>query len=80
MLGDHPGPWEFRYLAGGWRRGLRLGVGTGFLGGSTTFSTAGVGASRLARAGRGWAALVQPGGMLVVGVGFAGLGFWLGSS
>ena len=59
--------------------GLRQILGTGFLGGYTTFSTACVEASRLARAGRGWAALVQAGGMLVLGVVLAGLGFWLGS-
>ncbi|MDQ7992754.1 MAG: CrcB family protein [Propionicimonas sp.] len=52
-------------------------LGTGFLGGYTTFSTASVEAARLLRAGRGWAALVHAGGMLVAGLAAAALGVWL---
>ena len=52
-------------------------LGTGFLGGYTTFSTAAVEAARLVRAGRGWAALVHAGGMLVAGLAAAVLGLWL---
>ncbi|MBI5028025.1 MAG: CrcB family protein [Actinobacteria bacterium] len=58
---------------------VRAILGTGFLGGYTTFSTACVEASRLARAGRGWSVLVHAAGMLVLGVALAALGFWLGS-
>lgn len=58
---------------------VRAVVGTGFLGGYTTFSTACVEASRLARAGRSWAVLLHAGGTLLAGVLAAGLGFWLGS-
>lgn len=58
--------------------GLRSMLGTGFLGGYTTFSTACVEASRLARAGRGWATLLHVAGMLVLSVAAAALGFWWG--
>jgi CrcB protein len=58
---------------------LKQLLGTGFLGGYTTFSTACVEAARLARAGRGWALLVHAGGMLVLSVAGAALGFWVGS-
>ncbi|MGB4272248.1 MAG: CrcB family protein [Propionicimonas sp.] len=58
---------------------LKQLLGTGFMGGYTTFSTACVEASRLARAGRGWSVLLQTGGMLVFSVAAAALGFWLGS-
>ncbi len=53
-------------------------LGTGFMGGYTTFSTASVEGARLARAGRGWVLLVHSGGMLVLSVAMAALGFWLG--
>lgn len=58
---------------------LKAALGTGFMGGYTTFSTASVEAARLARAGRGWSLLVHAGGMLLLSVVLAGLGFWLGS-
>ena len=58
--------------------GGRLVLGTGFLGGYTTFSTACVEAARLTRAGRGWTVLVHAGGMLLLSVGGAALGVWLG--
>lgn len=54
-------------------------VGTGFLGGYTTFSTASVEGVRLWRAGRGWSLLLHAGGMVLVSVAAAGLGLWLTS-
>lgn len=59
--------------------GIKQLLGTGFMGGYTTFSTACVEASRLARAGRGWSVLVHAAGMLVVSIAVAALGYWLGS-
>lgn len=59
--------------------GLRLVLGTGFLGGYTTFSTASVEAARLAMSGRSWAAVAQAVVMMVLGVGTAALGMWLGA-
>ncbi|PKQ22390.1 MAG: camphor resistance protein CrcB [Actinobacteria bacterium HGW-Actinobacteria-5] len=59
--------------------GLKAVLGTGFMGGYTTFSTACVEAARLARADRRWTLLVHAGGTLVLGVAGAALGFWLGS-
>jgi fluoride exporter len=53
-------------------------LGAGFLGGYTTFSTACVEAARLARAGRQWSSLILAGGIMVLGVLVAALGFWLG--
>jgi len=58
--------------------GLRLVLGTGFLGGYTTFSTASVEAARLLRAGEGVRAAVQAGGMLVLSVAASWLGLALG--
>ncbi|HOC12392.1 MAG TPA: CrcB family protein [Propionicimonas sp.] len=59
--------------------GLRAVLGTGFLGGYTTFSTASVEAARLALDGRGWTTLVHAGGMLVLSLLTALLGVYLGS-
>jgi CrcB protein len=57
---------------------LRLLLGTGFLGGYTTFSTASVETVRLAQQRR-WAAAVLHGvGMLAGSVALAGAGVWLG--
>ena len=53
-------------------------VGTGFLGGYTTFSTAAVEAVRLVLEGRRVAALVHGAGQLVAGVLVAGAGLALG--
>lgn len=52
-------------------------VGTGFLGGYTTFSTASVEAVRLARGGRGVGALVHAVAMLVLSLVAATIGLWL---
>jgi CrcB protein len=54
-------------------------LGTGLLGGYTTFSTASVEAVRLLAAGRRGAGLVDALGLLVGCVAAAGLGLWLGS-
>lgn len=58
---------------------LRAVLGTGFLGGYTTFSTSSVETARLARAGRWRAAALHGLGQLGVALGAAGLGLWLGS-
>ncbi|WP_029288619.1 CrcB family protein [Cellulomonas sp. HZM] len=47
---------------------LRTVLGTGFLGGYSTFSTASVEGARLLRAGRPWGAAVHAGGMLLLSV------------
>ncbi|MET4051961.1 CrcB protein [Frigoribacterium sp. PvP054] len=54
-------------------------LGTGLLGGYTTFSTASVETVRLLAAGRRGAAVANGLGMLVVCVAVASLGLWLGS-
>ena len=71
-------------IAGWWMRqggdpSLRAVLGTGFLGGYTTFSTASVEAARLVLDGRGWTTLVHAGGMLVLSLLAALLGVFLGS-
>lgn len=52
-------------------------LGTGFLGGYTTFSTASVEAARLARSGRGTAALFHALLMVLLGFSSALAGLWL---
>lgn len=59
--------------------GLRLVLGTGFLGGYTTFSTASVEAARLTVAGEGRRAVGHAGAMLVGSVAAAFVGVWLGA-
>ena len=54
-------------------------LGSGFLGGYTTFSTASVETVRLLQDGRYPAAVINGLGMLVVSVLAAALGLWLGS-
>lgn len=58
---------------------LRAAIGTGFLGGYTTFSTASVEGARLVLDGRGWATIFHAGGMVLAGVVAAFLGLWLAS-
>ncbi|MDQ1576348.1 MAG: fluoride exporter [Microbacteriaceae bacterium] len=57
----------------------RFVLGTGFLGGYTTFSTASYETVRLAQAGRYAAALANGIGMFMVSLLAAGVGLWLGS-
>ncbi len=69
-------------LVAGWLQTGVLGavgavIGTGFLGGYTTFSTASVEGARLLRAGRGWSTLLHAVGMLLAGLLAAALGLWL---
>jgi fluoride exporter len=56
----------------------RLIVGTGFLGGYTTFSTASFETVRLAQGGRFVASAINGFGMLIGALLAAGLGLWLG--
>ena len=56
----------------------RAVLGTGFLGGYTTFSTASYETVRLAQQRRYRAALVNGVGMLALALAAAGLGLWLG--
>ncbi|MCJ1713702.1 fluoride efflux transporter CrcB [Microbacterium sp. M1A1_1b] len=53
-------------------------LGTGMMGGYTTFSTASVETVRLVQAGKTGSAVLNSLGMLVVSVGAAALGLWLG--
>ena len=66
--------WALRHGGAG---DVRSVLGTGFLGGYTTFSTASVEAVRLARGGRGVGALVHAVAMVVLSLVAAGLGLWL---
>ncbi|MFP3467280.1 fluoride efflux transporter CrcB [Leifsonia sp. SIMBA_070] len=65
-------------LAHGLPAEWRAVLGTGLLGGYTTFSTASYETVRLAQQRRYRAALVNGLGMLVLAVAAAGLGLWLG--
>jgi len=58
---------------------VQVVVGTGFLGGYTTFSTASVETVRLLRDRRPEAAVAHGFGMLLGSVVLAALGWWLGS-
>ncbi|NYI42743.1 fluoride efflux transporter FluC [Demequina lutea] len=65
-------------LAHGGSSEVKLILGTGFLGGYTTFSTASVEAVRLAAGTRSLAlAFAHATGMLVLSLAAAGLGLWL---
>ncbi|WP_030013383.1 fluoride efflux transporter CrcB [Curtobacterium sp. S6] len=57
---------------------LQATVGTGFLGGYTTFSTASLEAVTLIQSGRWNASLLYAIGLLIVAIAAAGLGMWLG--
>jgi Integral membrane protein possibly involved in chromosome condensation len=74
-LGLVVGVWTFH----GGDPQLRQLIGTGFLGGYTTFSTAAVEAVRLGRAQRWLAFGVHTVAMLALSVAGAALGFWLGA-
>jgi CrcB protein len=65
-------------LAHGLPAEWRAVLGTGFLGGYTTFSTASYETVRLAQQRRYRAAYVNGVGMLVLALAAAGLGLWLG--
>lgn len=58
----------------------QLVLGTGFLGGYTTFSTASFETVRLAQQRRWDAALSNGVGLLCIAVAAAGLGLWIGTS
>ena len=60
-----------------WRRAVRLGVGTGVMGGFTTYSTFALDVVHLAQFGSaGWAAGYAL-GSVIGGIGAAGLGIWM---
>ncbi|GIT78347.1 hypothetical protein LLS1_00160 [Leifsonia sp. LS1] len=65
-------------LANGLPAEWRAILGTGFLGGYTTFSTASYETVRLAQQRRHRAALFNGVGMLLLALAAAGLGLWLG--
>jgi fluoride exporter len=73
LLGMLAGWWMFRTGDPGWK----LTLGTGFLGGYTTFSTASVEAARLILGGGGRAAVLHAGGMLVASLAAGLFGVWL---
>lgn len=75
LLGLVTGLAASRLVTGPWP----LVLGTGFLGGYTTFSTASVETVLLAGECRWVAALVNGVGMLLGSVALAALGFWLGT-
>lgn len=66
--------WAIRHGGGG---DVKAVLGTGLLGGYTTFSTASVEAVRLARGGRGAGALLHAAIMIVLSLAAATLGLWL---
>ena len=61
----------------GWRRTLRLGLGTGFMGGLTTYSTFNVEVAHLAGRAALIGAATYLAGSLVAGVALAAVGLWL---
>ncbi|MDU0863907.1 CrcB family protein [Actinomyces urogenitalis] len=61
----------------GWRRTLRLGLGTGFMGGLTTYSTFIVEVEHLAGGADLIGAATYLAGSLVAGVALAAVGLWL---
>ncbi|MBS5976773.1 MAG: CrcB family protein [Actinomyces urogenitalis] len=61
----------------GWRRTLRLGLGTGFMGGLTTYSTFIVEVEHLAGRADLIGAATYLAGSLVAGVALAAVGLWL---
>lgn len=75
LLGFLTGWWSFH----SGDPAVRQVLGTGFLGGYTTFSTACVEAARLALSDRWRASLLRALGVLVLSVTAAFVGYWLGS-
>lgn len=73
LLGMIAGWWMFHTGDPTWK----LTLGTGFLGGYTTFSTASVEGARLILSGRAMAAIVHAGGMLIAAIAAAAFGVWL---
>lgn len=65
-------------VTGRWPAWLAVGVTTGLLGAFTTFSTWGVDVVALWAAGQRWRAGGLAGGSLLLGVGLAGMGLWVG--
>lgn len=61
-----------------WRRDLRLGVGTGMLGGFTTYSALATDTATLVSAGRAAAAIGYALATLVLGLLAAAMGVWCG--
>lgn len=61
----------------GWRRAVRLGVGTGVLGGFTTYSAFAVQTSGLLRSGHGWTAGGYVAASLIGGYLCCLAGMWL---
>ena len=61
----------------GWRRSVRLGVGTGMLGGYTTYSTFAVEVHSLLGAGSTWTGTIYAAGTVLAGVAAAALGLLL---
>lgn len=64
----------------GWRRGARLGLGTGVMGGYTTYSTFAVETLALVQAGTWWLAACYAGASVLTGFLAALAGLWLGRS
>ena len=64
--------------AGRWPTWLAVGVSTGLLGAFTTFSTWGVDVVALWTAGQRWRSVALAGGSMLLGVGLAGAGLWVG--
>ncbi|MDZ7881750.1 MAG: CrcB family protein [Mycobacterium sp.] len=63
----------------GWRRQMRLGVGTGLLGSFTTYSTLAVDTDTLLRGQQWWAAASYAAGSVVVGLAATVLGIAVGA-
>ncbi len=62
---------------GGWKL-ARMGLGTGVMGGFTTYSAFAVETSRLLENGHLWVGLAYPVGSLLLGILSAGAGLWVG--